>query len=272
METRFCADDDVELVASVFGGGPVTVVFCAGIADRMSVRPVGEWLARRYRVALPDLRGVGASRCADPGRHGWSRYIEDLAALLDHLGVDRAVVAGAGMGSTIALRAGRDLADRLQAVIAAGVEALEVDDSSAAWADAAAFFPSLASEVEQDGLAATWARLLPNYPPFIRVMVTDSVRRADPASAAAIFRMLAHDKAFGSVADLAAISVPTLVIPANDPRHPAELAIRCARVIPHATLAGTVISNDLADADEYAAALAPAIVDFVERTVGSGAH
>ena len=105
-------------------------MFSAGIADRVAVRPLSELLAERHRVVLPDIRGVGQSVCADPARHGWSRYVDDLQALLDRVEADRAVVAGAGMGSTIALRAGLDLPDRLDGVVAAGVEALQLDENA----------------------------------------------------------------------------------------------------------------------------------------------
>jgi hypothetical protein len=47
--------------------------------------------------------------------------------------------------------------------------------------------------------------------------------------------------------------------------HPAELAVRCAQTIPNATLAATAISNELSHAADYARAVAPRIVDFIEH-------
>jgi 3-oxoadipate enol-lactonase len=250
----------------VIGNGQVTVVFSAGIADAFAVYPLGEQLAQRHRVVLPDIRGVGRSVWADPARHGWSRYIDDLAVLLDEIGVDRAVLGGAGMGSTIALLAGLRIPDRLHAIVAAGVEAIEIDEKSEARKAVATLFPRIAAEIEADGLVAAWAPLLPMYPPFIQAMVSDSLPRADAASAAAKFRMLAHDRAFNSIQDLRGITVSTLLIPAEDERHPADLAIRCARIIPHSSLADTTITNTLASGDDYARATAPAILEFIEHT------
>ncbi len=53
--------------------------------------------ARAYRVVVFDHRGFGNSRdVADgPGR---SRFVEDLAALLDHLEIERAVLVAQSMG------------------------------------------------------------------------------------------------------------------------------------------------------------------------------
>jgi pimeloyl-ACP methyl ester carboxylesterase len=85
---------------------------------------------------------------ADPARHGWSRYVDDLPLLLNEIGVDRAVVAGAGMGSTIALLAGLRLPDPLHAIGAAGVEAIEIDENSEARKAVATVFPRMATQIE----------------------------------------------------------------------------------------------------------------------------
>jgi 3-oxoadipate enol-lactonase len=267
VEIRAHADDGCELFATVIGDGPLTVLFSAGIADRVAAYPLGERLAKRCRVVLPDIRGVGRSVWADTDRHGWARYVDDLAVLFDEIHIDRAVVAGAGIGSTIALLAGLRRPDRLHAIVAAGVEAIEVDEQSPARKAVAEIFPRIAAQIENEGLLAAWAPLLPTYPPFIQAMVGDSLPRADKASAAAIFRMLARDRAFDSIEDLHAITVPTLVIPAGDERHPADLAIRCAQIIPHASVADTTIPNTLETADDYARAVAPAILKFVDDVV-----
>ena len=56
------------------------------------------------RVIAPDLMGFGASDAPDdPERYTMDAYADDAAALLDHLGVGRAVVAGLSMGGYVAL-------------------------------------------------------------------------------------------------------------------------------------------------------------------------
>jgi 3-oxoadipate enol-lactonase len=53
----------------------------------------------RYRVVRPDLRGFGESPL--PG--GPFSHVEDVRALLDHLGVERAAVVGNSFGGRVAL-------------------------------------------------------------------------------------------------------------------------------------------------------------------------
>ncbi|WP_323793769.1 alpha/beta hydrolase [Nocardioides sp.] len=60
------------------------------------------------RVIAPDLRGRG--RSADlPAPYGLARHAEDLEAVLDHFGVESAVVVGHSMGAFVAVA----LADRI---------------------------------------------------------------------------------------------------------------------------------------------------------------
>jgi pimeloyl-ACP methyl ester carboxylesterase len=56
----------------------------------------------RWRLIAPDLRGRGRSGSL-PGPFGLSRHAEDLAELLDAMGVERAVVAGHSMGGFVAV-------------------------------------------------------------------------------------------------------------------------------------------------------------------------
>ena len=54
------------------------------------------------RIVAPDLRGRGGSRSL-PGPYGMARHADDVAAVLDGLGVGRCVVAGHSMGGYVAL-------------------------------------------------------------------------------------------------------------------------------------------------------------------------
>ncbi|HHU39543.1 MAG TPA: alpha/beta hydrolase [Propionibacterium sp.] len=54
------------------------------------------------RVIAPDLRGRGGSRGLG-GPYGMARHADDVAALLDELGVDRCVAVGHSMGGYVAV-------------------------------------------------------------------------------------------------------------------------------------------------------------------------
>lgn len=54
------------------------------------------------RVIAPDLRGRGRSNGL-PGPYGMPQHADDLAAVLDHFGVDRLVVVGHSMGAFVSV-------------------------------------------------------------------------------------------------------------------------------------------------------------------------
>ncbi|MCL4237296.1 MAG: alpha/beta fold hydrolase [Anaerolineae bacterium] len=69
-------------------------------------------LGDAYRVIAPDLRGHGASP-APAGDYSMDSLAADVAALLDRLGVERAVWVGHSMGGYVALAALRTLPQRV---------------------------------------------------------------------------------------------------------------------------------------------------------------
>src|SRR4051794_22681543 len=81
------------------GSGSALVLIHAGIADRgMWDRQVAEF-SRTQRVIRLDLRGFGESSLPSTD---FALY-DDVRALLDALGVERAVVLGISMGGDVAL-------------------------------------------------------------------------------------------------------------------------------------------------------------------------
>ena len=82
------------------------VVAAHGItASHLGWRPVArELLERRPDVCVlaPDLRGRGQSASVGPPRGSLSAHAADLIAVLDHVGADRAVLAGHSMGAYVA--------------------------------------------------------------------------------------------------------------------------------------------------------------------------
>ena len=58
-------------------------------------------LGDRYRILLYDKRGHGLSE-ATPPPYAMTDHVGDLAALIDHLGIDKAAVAGLSVGGMIA--------------------------------------------------------------------------------------------------------------------------------------------------------------------------
>lgn len=88
-------------------------------------------LSSRCRVITPDLRGFGESAAlADDGRLTMARHADDVAALLDALAIDRAIVGGLSMGGYVTLAFWRRHRDRVRALVLADTRASADNDAT----------------------------------------------------------------------------------------------------------------------------------------------
>ncbi|WP_275040608.1 alpha/beta fold hydrolase [Novilysobacter arseniciresistens] len=263
MPIRYTGHDGWPLTAFVpedaSPDAPVLVLMHGGGPDHRSLVPLARRLAGSAHVILPDIRGYGRSVCADPARHTWAQYAQDVIALLDHLGVDRALVGGAGLGTTISLRTALANPERVAGLVLISLEDIE---DAAAKQDEIAFMEAFAARVREGGLDAAWDPILPHLSPVIGAMVREALPHADPASAAAA-AAIGYDRAFCSVDELVAIDVPTLIIPGADWRHPAGLARQLAEALPYGRLAAVAMSTDLQSSGDFGRSFAPVIQKFL---------
>ncbi len=77
-------------------------------------------LAAEADVVAPDLRGFGGSDAPDlPPEEGYNPVVMagDVAALMDHLGIERAVIAAHDIGATVAQALARGMPDRVRALV-----------------------------------------------------------------------------------------------------------------------------------------------------------
>ena len=238
-------------IVLLHGGGP----------DHEMFLPLARELAEHHTIALPDIRGYGKSRCADPARHTWAQYVDDVVSLLDHLGWPRAIVGGAGLGSTIALRTALAYPERVEALILMSVEDIEDDVRKQA---EIAFMDAFAERARSEGIEAAWAPILSDLAPIIGTLVRDAISRSDAASIAAA-AAIGLGRSFHSADELAVITAPTLIIPGMDERHPRMLAEDVVRLLPRGVLATVGLSEDLRTAEDLGRAFAPTIRAFLEQ-------
>ena len=97
MSEIWLTEAGVRLFALEQGDGPVLVFLHGGLASHEAVLPMVSPLADRCRVVTPDVRGSGRSWWSEPLT--FDRLSEDLLRLLDHLGVEHALVGGVSSGS-----------------------------------------------------------------------------------------------------------------------------------------------------------------------------
>lgn len=84
------------------GGKGPAVVLIHGFGDTGDMwEPLAADLARDHRVVVPDLRGFGLSSYP-AGGYDKKNQAADIRAVLDHLGIDRAVIVGHDIGAMVA--------------------------------------------------------------------------------------------------------------------------------------------------------------------------
>jgi 3-oxoadipate enol-lactonase len=89
--------DDAEIVYWTLGdGSPVILLHPFPVHHEFWI-PVGESLATRYRMVLPDLRGHGESGAGE-GPATMEKHAADLARVMDDAGVGRAPMIGVSIG------------------------------------------------------------------------------------------------------------------------------------------------------------------------------
>jgi 3-oxoadipate enol-lactonase len=216
------------------GRGRPILALHGGLADHRASLAYAGPLAANYRLITPDLRGAGQSR--DPGPLSWDQLADDLARLLDHLGLARAVVAGTSAGSGVALRFGLRHPERVAGLVF--IAPLypgtwrELDEAPRA---ALARMDAYAQQTVHEGIQALQP-LFQALPDAIRARALAMLDSFDPASVAATTRMLSSTQPFHELEELQAIRTPTMLIPGRDPQHPAEIAALYASWLPRVSV------------------------------------
>ncbi len=100
-----------------WGDGPKCVLAAHGVtANHTSFQAVADQLPAEVTLVAPDLRGRGGSN-GIPGPYGMEAHADDLAAVLDHLGVEAAIVVGHSMGGFVAVVAADRHPSRVNGVV-----------------------------------------------------------------------------------------------------------------------------------------------------------
>lgn len=103
------------LAYQVAGDGPAVVLVHGFGLDMRMWEPQADYLAARYRVVRYDCRGFGSSGPFDPAVA--YTHAGDLLALLDHLGIGQAVLAGLSFGGQVVLQTALTAPDRIRGLV-----------------------------------------------------------------------------------------------------------------------------------------------------------
>jgi pimeloyl-ACP methyl ester carboxylesterase len=112
--------EGARLSYEVFGSGPRSFVFLHGLLmDSQMNRELARSLAGQgHRVVLLDLLGHGASdKPAHASAYRMDVYGRQVVALLDHLGIDDAVIGGTSLGANVSLQVAVQAPERVRGLV-----------------------------------------------------------------------------------------------------------------------------------------------------------
>lgn len=105
-----------DLLVGRWGSSGPVVLAAHGITASHKEWPfVADHLGDRATLVAPDLRGRGASTKSGP--HGMDQHAADCVRVLDHLGVDDALVVGHSMGAWVAAAMAAKHPDRVNGLL-----------------------------------------------------------------------------------------------------------------------------------------------------------
>jgi class 3 adenylate cyclase len=246
-ETRFASLGGDRIAYQVLGDGPVDLVVCPSSGECIDLAwdwsPCAEFMRRLAsisRLIMFDRRGRGAS---DPVSgetlSSWELWAEEVRAVLDTVGSERAVVLGFADSGPTAILFAAIHPDRTQGLILANTAArgFRVDDSSPGQypAETAATSEVFERQWGTEDLAVLAEPDAARDPAFRRWSARSSRLAMTGKAASEYLRWLGHT----DVRDvLPSLRVPTLVLHRENFKwYPAELGRAIAERIPDAQFA-----------------------------------
>ena len=194
-------------------------------------------LTWKYRVITFDLRGYGASEVPAAEATTLETMASDINALLDHLNIPKAIIAGLSMGGQIAMAFAEQYPHRLSGLI------LAATFSRADTPEGANARRAMADRFLNEGSALPGGEMLP------KLLAHASIKR-NPDLALSVYKMIAHTPPAGAAAALRGraqrkdyteslhhIAVPTLIfVGTEDTYTPVENANLLHQSIPDSHL------------------------------------
>jgi pimeloyl-ACP methyl ester carboxylesterase len=262
-DVKFARSGDVSVAYAINGGGPVDIVYVEGAYTHLEV----EWelaICRRFyerlgefaRVIRFDKRGMGMSDRV-PGGTTLETRMDDIRAVMDAAGSERAAIVGESEGGPLAMLFAAAHPERTRALVLQGAEVRERSDAEWPWGEATLeeFEAAMAVLPEQWGKGFAFSTLIPSLGEveWGREAFAKLQRNSATPSSWAAFARMAFDIDVRHVAP--AIKVPTLIFHALGDRvcH-VENARFLARTIEDARYVETEGSDHLPwaeDADRF---------------------
>ena len=223
-DVRIARSGDVDVAYRVVGDGPIDLVYAQGQLTHLEIcwelpqfRRYCERLAEFTRLILFDKRGMGMSDRV-PGATTLDERMDDIRAILDALGSERAAVMGESEGGPLAMLFAAAHPERTVALILQGAEVRERTDEEWPWGESTdeEFEAAMATLPERWGLGLGIDNMAPSVAgqEWARAWRARVVTNACTPAAAEAFMRMAFDIDVRHVAP--AINVPTLIVHSAD--------------------------------------------------------
>jgi pimeloyl-ACP methyl ester carboxylesterase len=178
-------------------------------------------LSKKYRVLAPDVRGHGLSdKPHAPEAYGYASMGADVTRLMDHLGLQRALLIGYSMGASIAMELMLARPERFRAIVLGGI----------------AYDDGLEDKADRDAISEAYRA---DDPATIKSPVAKAYRRfaeSMPNDLKALAALIDAERSPFDPARLAAVRMPVLIVVGTndnaigDPK-PLEKMIPGARMV-----------------------------------------
>jgi 3-oxoadipate enol-lactonase len=203
--------NNTEIAYDDTGSGPAVVLIHGYPFNRSMWADQTPALVDRFRVIALDLRGHGESE-SSTGASTMRLMAQDVAALMDELKVERAVVGGLSMGGYVTLAFHQMFPERVEKLLLADTRAQsDTEEAKATRAEQA-------QKILAEGMAGIADAMLPKLlspetvskRPEVVKRVRDMMLNTSPEGAAAALRGMAERE--DQTERLSQIKVPTLIV------------------------------------------------------------
>ena len=251
MAARTQSEIDLPSLDDSGNGTPIIFIHGYPFDRSMWSEQIDSLKLQGYRAIAPDLRGFGGnvaqtSVCHSPAQEHRLKSVPlssmedmatDVAALMDRLGIDRAVVCGSSMGGYVALDFARLFPNKTLGLVLAGTRAPADNEKEKAARE------QQIQVMLNEGMTPIADATLPTLlaprtvaeKPEVVARVREMIMHANPLGAAAAQRGMATRRDYSE--DLSGINVPALIIVGReDPIRPVADSEFMQEMIPDSRL------------------------------------
>jgi len=226
--TQFVSANGLQVYCEAHGGGEPVLFLHGSLGTGRVWQPYVPLLSPDFTLLLPDMRGHGKTE--NPGGPMSTRLLaEDVAALIEALGLERPCLCGWSMGGDVALQVGRRYPERVGRLIVGGVT-LHLSDS---------FFSSLRAMGLDGPGQVNFERAEQAIPQLVAVWRAE--HQQSPTHWQDLITQLSHgmlNPELPSDDELRQIAAPALIVWGDQDQFlPVEDAVALYRLLPNAQLA-----------------------------------